>query len=270
MILRLSQEVSFNTKDPRVVADGLRFGIVGESGSGKSTAAALIAGQWILGGGQVVVLDAHREYASLACLKPSMMSLVGYRPNDLPLGVEHVQTYLSHLDEGKSLCFDLSEWTDVEPAMLDEFVFKFIKDLYAYKKKHSSKPVLLVVDEAAQFASQIKAFGESAKVRTFVGVGTGGRKFNLHMVVGTQRPALVDKSVLSSCNVKIFLRVTDFKDFQTIKPYLPTEERKFERVKRYDSGEAVLVSRWLDEPIRTRLLPPPVSPSRDVSDFLLG
>ena len=102
--------------------------------------------------------------------------------------------------------------------------------------------------------------GDAKNIRIFVNAITGGRKFGLHFILASQRQSLVDSNVVSQCNVRIFLRVSEQKDWKNvIRGYLPPtctvtwHKNDKTDLNMFDSGDALLVSRWF--PVqRIRLL----------------
>jgi DNA helicase HerA-like ATPase len=72
---------------------------------------------------------------------------------------------------------------------------------------------MLVVEEAHNFCPQAGSTRVSGILRT---VAAEGRKFGMGLLVVTQRPAKVDKNVLSQCNTQIILKVTNPLDLKAI------------------------------------------------------
>ena len=280
--IKLAEGLSFDMNNPDVIGDGLRCWIGGESGVGKSTAIASFTGQWMEQGGQVVVLDAHGEHGPLGVLDLNA-KLIGYGNAERGLSLaeddETIRRYVQLVDSGKSLLINLKSWIDTNPKALDAFVLKLMRGIYELRKT-KPKRTLVVIEEAHVFAPETPAAGQTENVRMFIGMLTGGRKYGLNFLLGVQRQAIVDKTVLASCNVRIFLRVSFFDDFEVVRKYIPfittTRDGKpyrrrmveFEEMKKFQSGEAVVLARWTPD-MRVRLDMPSVPPSSSVPAFLL-
>ena len=280
--IKLAEGLSFDLNSKDVIGDGLRVWTGGESGSGKTTAIALFVGQWMEQGGQVVVLDPHNEFGSLGVLDLNA-KLIGYGNVERGLSLADddatIRRYVQLVDAGKSLLINLKTWVDTNPAALDGFVLRLMRALYELRKTKPRR-MLVVVDEAHSFMPEVPAAGQTVNVRMFIGMLTGGRKYGLNFLLGVQRQAIVDKTVLASCNVRIFLRVSFFDDWEVIKKYMPyvtaTRDGKpyrrrmveFEEMKKFQSGEAVVLARWTPD-MRVRLDMPSVPPSSSVPAFLL-
>ena len=65
---------------------------------------------------------------------------------------------------------------------------------------------MMIVEEAHNYCPQQGQVATSRIMKTIAGEG---RKFGLGMGIITQRPAKVDKNVLSQCNTQIILKVTN-------------------------------------------------------------
>jgi len=247
-----------NLSDPMVRADGLRVFLGGESGSGKSNAAMLIASQWVEQGGQCIVLDAHGEYGGLWEMRPGgEHSVIRFGYGEPPVREESVEWVMSYVREGHSIVLDLSHWTDLHPEKLDIFVRDLMKDIYELRRA-KPKQTLVLIEEAQAFAPQQQMTGQAANIRLFTALITGGRKFGLNFVLSTQRQGLVDSNVIAGCNVRLFMRVSEAKDWKKLKPYVPP---KFpvqfggggkKDIRGFQSGEVMAFSRWF-KPQRVRL-----------------
>jgi DNA helicase HerA-like ATPase len=264
MKLHLAKGLTIDASNPRVVADGLRIFLTGESGCGKSTAAMLIVSQWVEQGGQVLVLDSHGEYGALWESRPANVTRFGY--GEPPVGLESVEMCMSFLRDGQSLVLDLSHWTDLEPDLLDAFVKELMRDLYAFRRQQP-KQMLVLMEEAQTFVPQQQSKGQADNVKLFTALITGGRKFGLNFILSSQRSSLVDSNIIAGCNVRIFMRTSEAKDWKKVlKGYIPSKLASFggrNDIAKFDSGEAVVVSRWLPT-MRVRLR----TPSTRVKKFL--
>jgi DNA helicase HerA-like ATPase len=69
-------------------------------------------------------------------------------------------------------------------------------------------PFMLVVEEAHNFCPE-RGFEKAISSNIMRTIASEGRKFGLGMMVISQRPARVDKNVISQCNTQIILRVTN-------------------------------------------------------------
>ncbi len=101
------------------------------------------------------------------------------------------------------------------PEIQEIIVYKLCKDLFEMRKKNKVPPFFLVVEEAHNFCPE-RSFGESKSSKILRTIASEGRKFGLGLCVVSQRPARVDKSVLSQCTTQIVLKVTNPNDLKAI------------------------------------------------------
>ena len=254
--IRLSKSTVLDLHSRDLLHDGFRCWVTGESGSGKSTAVALIVEQVVAQKNQVLVLDLHGEYGNLWATDPENVVRVGY--GALEVQAESVSWCLNVLAAGKSLVLDLSHWSDIDPEKLDVFMLDLLRGLYELRRREP-KWTLVVVEEAQQIIPQTQAQGQAENIRIFLGMITGGRKYGIQFILTSQRQSLVDINAISSCNVRLFMRVSEMKDWTLMKKYIPdsmdvTFNDPRTGIKRFPTGKAMLLSRWTND-IKIQLYP---------------
>lgn len=141
---------------------------------------------------------------SLISLLEELKKLKIYSTNPTPLDqiIKHKQTSIISLK-------------GVEPYVQETFVAGLLKELFEARKKEEIPPFLLVLEEAHNFCPE-RGFGElktSKIIRTLAGEG---RKFGVGLAVISQRPAKVDKNVLSQCSTQILLKITNPNDLKSV------------------------------------------------------
>ncbi len=114
--------------------------------------------------------------------------------------------------EGKVTILDLK---DGKPEIQHIVVMKVIEDLFNARKHGKIPEFLLVIEEAHNFCPE-RGFGEVASSRIIRSVASEGRKFGFGLCMITQRPARIDKSVLSQANTQVILKVTNPNDLKAI------------------------------------------------------
>jgi len=104
----------------------------------------------------------------------------------------------------------------VEPYVRETLVTGLLTQLFDARKKNEIPPFFLVLEEIHNFAPQ-SGSGPAQKslniIRTIAGEG---RKFGLGLCAISQRPAKVDKNVLSQCGTQIVMKVTNPNDLKSI------------------------------------------------------
>ena len=116
------------------------------------------------------------------------------------------------VQEGKISIIDLKEG---RPEMQHIVVMKLAEELFRARKHNKIPPFLFVLEEAHNFCPE-RGFGEVPSSRIIRTIASEGRKFGFGLCVVTQRPARIDKSVLSQCNTQIILKVTNPNDLKAI------------------------------------------------------
>lgn len=112
--------------------------------------------------------------------------------------------------------------------------------------KNDGKPRLLVLEESHNFAPE-RGYGDASSgednlalvsART---IASEGRKFNLGMVVITQRPAQVSKYVISQMNTQVMFRTFNKNDLDTLATLLEyAGEEVIRLLTALDTGSAVI------------------------------
>lgn len=103
----------------------------------------------------------------------------------------------------------------VAPEVQQIIVAKLCKDLFEKRKRNEVSPFFLIIEEAHNFCPE-RNFGESPSSYILRNIASEGRKFGLGLGVVSQRPARVDKNVLSQCNTQIIQKVTNPNDLKAI------------------------------------------------------
>lgn len=94
-------------------------------------------------------------------------------------------------------------------------VYKIISDLFMARKNGDVPPFFLVIEESHNFCPE-RNFGEAKSSQVIRNVLSEGRKFGLGVCVISQRPARLDKNVISQCNTQIILKLTNPNDIKSV------------------------------------------------------
>ncbi|MBR9677461.1 ATP-binding protein [Candidatus Woesearchaeota archaeon] len=103
----------------------------------------------------------------------------------------------------------------VEPELQEIIVHKLLSDLFNARKNNQIPPFFAVVEEAHNYCPE-RGFGEAKSSKIIRTVASEGRKFGMGLCIVSQRPARVDKSVLSQCTSQIILKITNPNDLKAI------------------------------------------------------
>lgn len=137
----------------------------------------------------------------------------------------------------------------IPPDIQDIVVTRLAQDLFDARKGGRIPPFLLLIEEVHNFAPE-RGFGSSSATGIVRTIASEGRKFGLNLCIVSQRPARVDKSVLSQCNTQIILKVTNPNDMraisQSIEGFAPHLE---EEIMHLQPGVALVVGDVVEQPI---------------------
>lgn len=146
------------------------------------------------------------------------------------------------------LVFTVTQWTEIE-------------------RRH---PVSLFCDEAHLYIPE-RASADSVddiSVGIFERIAKEGRKYGVGLVVISQRPAEVNRTVLSQCNNVVAMRLTNGEDQSVIKRLLPDSLGGFgDLLPVLDIGEALVVGDASLLPTRVRISEPKCKPNSATVNF---
>ena len=131
-------------------------------------------------------------------------------------------------------------------------------------------PVALLCDEAHLYVpSRSEADASDAiSIDIFERIAKEGRKYGVSLVVISQRPSEVNKTLLSQCSNFISMRLTNADDQAVIKRLLPDSLGGFSDVlPTLDTGEALIVGDASLLPSRIRIEEPEAKPNSGTVDF---
>lgn len=101
------------------------------------------------------------------------------------------------------------------PPIQEIVVARLARSLFEARKRETVPPFLLVLEEAHNFCPE-RGLGSAVSGNELRTIASEGRKFGLGLLIVSQRPAKVDKNVLSQCNTQIIMKVTNPNDLKAI------------------------------------------------------
>ncbi|MBA4320770.1 MAG: ATP-binding protein [Flavobacterium sp.] len=122
-----------------------------------------------------------------------------------------IEELLNNDDEIIVLDFDFDRYE------LDIISFLVCKFLYLYssiQKATEKKSVLLVLEEAHRYINESEVNDYKLGNYYFERIAREGRKFGLSLIISSQRPSELSKSVISQCNSFIIHRITNKNDYE--------------------------------------------------------
>lgn len=132
--------------------------------------------------------------------------------------------------------------SDVLPLVVS-LVARLIFSVQQWTDREKINPIAIFCDESHLYIPQNTKQGiEAQSLNSFERIAKEGRKYGIGLVVITQRPSEVDRTVLSQSSNFIAMRLTNADDQNVIKKLLPDSLGNFgELLPILDVGEALIV-----------------------------
>jgi hypothetical protein len=233
------------------------FAILAKRRVGKTYTASVIAEEMARAGLPFVVLDPTGAWWGLRSSADGKSEglpvvIVGGLHGDLPLDAASGKVIAELVVEHPGFyVIDLSD-TESNDAQ-DRFATDFARRLYRLKDKHRD-PLHLFIDEADAFAPQQPTPGQRTMLGAFEDLVRRGGIRGLGMTLITQRPAVLNKNVLTQVEVIIALQTTSPQDQDAVKDWVKRngDKSQLEEVSAtlasLKTGEAWFYSpSWLEE-----------------------
>ena len=171
--------------------------------------------------------------------------------------------------QGGIKIIDFSEVpSDILPLIIG-LVARVVFSVQQWTEKAKQHPVALLCDEAHLYIPERREAGISEQgLKSFERIAKEGRKYGVGLIVISQRPAEVNRTVLSQCNNFVAMRLTNAEDQAVIRRLLPDTLGGFaELLPILDIGEALVVGDAAMLPSRIRIDKPTQQPSSATVDF---
>jgi uncharacterized protein len=178
--------------------------------------------------------------------------------------------FFSGTNGGGIKIIDFSEVpSDVLPIVTGVFA-RLLYDIQFWMEPTSRRPVSVFCDEAHLYLPTRDDADavEKQALWNFERIAKEGRKYGFGLVVISQRPSDVSRTILSQCNNFLALRLTNEADQVVIKRLVPDNLAQIVDVlPLLDVGEAQMLGDAMLLPTRVRLEMPKVRPSSATRDF---
>jgi uncharacterized protein len=159
--------------------------------------------------------------------------------------------------------------SDVLPLIVS-LIARLVFSLQQWTLPDRRHPIALFCDEAHLYIPE-RAEGDAANevsIKIFEKIAKEGRKYGVGLVVVSQRPSEVNRTVLSQCNNLVAMRLTNAEDQSVVRRLLPDTLGGFGDVLPIlDTGEALVVGDASLLPSRVRIKEPNAKPASGTVDF---
>ena len=158
--------------------------------------------------------------------------------------------------------------SDILPLIVS-LIARVVFSVQQWSQVGERHPIAIFCDEAHLYipAHTEKSIDDASLV-TFERISKEGRKYGVGLVVISQRPSEVNRTVLSQSNNFIAMRLTNADDQAVVKRLLPDSLGDYaEMLPILDIGEALIVGDASLLPSRIRIAPPKLKPRSATIDF---
>ncbi|MFW9924015.1 MAG: helicase HerA domain-containing protein [Candidatus Thorarchaeota archaeon] len=198
--------------------EGGRIFITAMSGGGKSYAAKVFCEELISAGYPLIIIDPEGEYASLREYYTTI--IVGGSFADIPLTKTIIDHTLETVYTSQKPIVAIYDLNLLQPSDQQDFAVILQEKLFAVASEHR-RPIFFLVEECQLVAPQIARKGQDTQsLDLSITIAKRGRKRGINSVWVTQRPASVNKDVITQCNLWFFGRVIHETDLAQLKPFL--------------------------------------------------
>ena len=158
--------------------------------------------------------------------------------------------------------------SDVLPLMVS-LVGRLVFSIQQWIRKENRHPIALFCDEAHLYLPEkTRSSLEDAGLQNFERIAKEGRKYGIGLVVISQRPAEVNRTILSQSSNFIAMRLTNAEDQAVIKRLLPDSLGGFaDLLPILDIGEALVVGDASLLPSRIKITKPLHEPNSATVNF---
>lgn len=159
--------------------------------------------------------------------------------------------------------------SDVLP-IITGVLARLLYNIQFWMDKESRHPLTIICDEAHLYLP-VRDSAEAAEKRAleaFERIAKEGRKYGVSLLVVSQRPSDVSRTILSQCNNFLVLRLTNDQDQSVVKRLLPESMVGITDIlPLLDLGEALLLGDSILLPTRIKLAKPRIAPESATRQF---
>ena len=172
--------------------------------------------------------------------------------------------------DGGVKVIDMSEVpSDVLPLVIG-LLARILFTIQQWSSMNHRHPIALLCDEAHLYVQQSISQDAVADIglKSFERIAKEGRKYGVGLVIISQRPSEVNRTMLSQCNNFISLRLTNVDDQNVIKRLLPDNLGNIaDNLSLLDIAEAIIVGDATLLPSRVKINKPSIKPSSQTVPF---
>ena len=144
-------------------------------------------------------------------------------------------------------CLNFDDISEIE--VIREIAGNIMNSVFQRGKSDKNFPTLFIVEEAHNFAPEGEGKNNIAGV-AMRQIAREGRKFNIGMIVITQRPAYVSKDVLSQCSTQAIFRLINTNDIGQVADVVEgISKEELVRLPHYVQGQCIFTGVGIETPV---------------------
>ena len=159
--------------------------------------------------------------------------------------------------------------SDVLPVVTGVFA-RLLYDVQFWMQPEKRTPFVFVCDEAHLYlpVREDADAVEKQALYSFERIAKEGRKYGVSLLVVSQRPSDVSRTILSQCNNFLILRLTNDQDQNVVRRLMPDSlAGVLDGLPLLDTGEALLLGDAILLPARIKLKFPTIEPLSQTRNF---
>lgn len=164
------------------------------------------------------------------------------------LGNEGTIDLIDAISKNTILILDFS---DVTSYIQQVFLKYALKKVFDARTEGNIPPICIILEEAHNFAPNIGSQENSISSSIIKNIAREGRKFGVSLCVTSQRPSMIDTTLLSQCGTIIALRTVNDNDIKSISSI--AEGIDVNILKRLPPGIALIAGRAVNYPVYTKI-----------------
>lgn len=219
-----------------------RTAVIAQTGAGKSWTIGVVCEQLCKSNIGFCIIDTEGEYFSL---KEKFQLLWAGKDSSCDVDIEKVdlkELVSTVLKENVPMIFDVSDVIDEKAA-----VAAVCGALYDAESR-LRVPYLLIIEESDKFAPQ-----RDRVIKEIVEISRRGRKRGLGLLLVTQRPALLNKNVLSQCGNQLIGKLTTEADLAAVNLFFASR-MELEELPKLKPGEFFVLGNIVKRKARVRVI----------------
>lgn len=159
--------------------------------------------------------------------------------------------------------------SDIMPIVIGVLT-RFLYNVQFWRCETERTPIAFVCDEAHIYLPAKDTTEAETKISLsiFEKIAKEGRKYGVSLLVVSQRPSDVSRTILSQCNNIISLRLSNYRDQQVVSRLMPDSLSSLTSILPIlDTGEAIVLGDSVLLPARIKLNPPTLKPDSATRAF---